>query len=176
MGAQPGLRGAISSCEVCGLGVVGQLGSSEEALEVLGALLQDGKLRFINWGGFSAAFGGGGWAGLQPRARFLFTAEAVKRLLGIDDQIVKKSRWSPASGVAITWQTLINSLTFGRNDALAAFGRAEATRATKPWQRRIDALISLALAIPALLVALPIELCGAAFGRSGAISMRIESL
>ena len=49
------------------------------------------------------------------------------------------------------WQTVLNGFTFGRNVALGALGRARAAPAEKPWQRRIDAGISVVVAIPALL-------------------------
>jgi hypothetical protein len=176
MAAAPGLRGAISRCESCGLGVVGELGGSAEALQLLDALRRDGTLAIINWGSFAAAFGGGGWAGLQPQARFLFTLESVRRLVATRDQVVRRARWAPARGLALTWQTLINSVTFGRNDAFGALGWGEASRAAKTWQRRIDALISVTLALPALLIALPIEIAGAPIDRGAALSVQIEHL
>jgi hypothetical protein len=176
MAAPPGMRGAISRCESCGLGVVGEPGSPEDALHELDRLQREGILRIINRASFAASLGGGGWAGLEPRARFLFTVEAVRRLVAIRDQVVRKSRWSPAAGLALTWQTLLNSLTFGRNAAVGALGWGEATAAERPWQRRIDALINVILAIPALIIALPIELAAATIGRGGAISLRLELL
>ena len=48
--------------------------------------------------------------------------------------------------------------------------------AAHPWQRRIDALASVVLAIPALLVAIPVELLGAALGRGAVIDLRFELL
>ena len=74
------------------------------------------------------------------------------------------------------WQTILNGFTFGRNVALAALGRAAAVPAERPWQRRLDGLISVVVAIPALLVAVPLELIAAALGRGGAISLRFELL
>ncbi len=174
MAKAPGLRGPISRCESCGLGIVGELGSSAEALQLLDAGRADGAVGIINWGSFAAAFGGAGWAGLQPQARFLFTLESARRLVATRDEVIRRARWAPARGVALTSQTLINSLTFGRNDAFGALGWGEASPAAKPWQRRIDALISLVLAIPALLIAVPIELAGAPINRGAAISLRIE--
>ncbi len=176
MAARAGLRGAVSRCESCGLGVVGDPGGAEEALHELDRLERDGKLRILNRASFAASLGGAGWAGLQPSAHYLFTVEAVRRLVAIRDQIVKRRSWAPALGLAMTWQTLLNSLTFGRNAAFGALGWGEAAPAERPWQRRIDALISVVLAMPALVVALPIELAGAAIGRGAAISLRLELL
>ena len=61
------------------------------------------------------------------------------------------------------WQTVLNGFTFGRNVALGApRPRRSAVPAERPWQRRLDALISVVVAIPALLVAVPLELIAAA--------------
>jgi len=69
------------------------------------------------------------------------------------------------------WQTILNSATFGHDVAVG-----EPVRARKPWQRRIDWLVVVALAIPAALVALPLEIVGAAFRRGSALSLRFELL
>jgi hypothetical protein len=60
--------------------------------------------------------------------------------------------------------------------ALGALGRARAVPAARPWQRRMDAGISVVIAIPALLFALPVELISAALRRGGALSLRTELL
>ncbi len=171
----PGLRGAVSRCESCGLGVAGDAGGPEEALHELGRLGGD-RVRIANRAGFAASLGSAGWAGLEPGAHYLFTVESVRRLVAHRDQVVKSRRWAPAASLAATWQTLLNSVTFGHNVALAAFGRREATRAHERWQRQIDALASLVLAIPALLIAIPIELAGALTGRGAVITLQFDLL
>jgi hypothetical protein len=171
---RPGLRGAVSRCESCGLGVAGQPGEPEEALGELDRL---GKPpRIANRASFAAALGGTGWAGLEPGSRYLFTVESVRRLVARRDQVVKAARWVPGASFLATWQTLLNSVTFGHNVALGAPGRAEAAKAREPWQRRIDALAGVVLAIPAAVVALPIELAGGFSGRGAVISLRFELL
>ena len=176
LSAQPGLGGAVSRCESCGLGVVGDPGEPEEALRELGRLGGESSPRFANRASFAASLGNAGWAGLEAGARYLFTVESVRRLVARRDQVVKSSRWAPVAGLAATWQTLLNSVTFGHNIALAAFGRGEAARARHRWQRRIDALASVVLAIPALLIALPVELAGGLLGRGAVISLRFDLL
>jgi hypothetical protein len=175
LSAQPGLRGPVSRCESCGLGVVGEQGTPEEALRELDRL-GGGRPRIANRAGFAASLGSAGWAGLEPQARYLFTVESVRRLVARRDQVVKARRWVPGASLAATWQTLLNSVTFGHNVALGALGRSRAASAAKPWQRRIDALISVFLAIPALAVAIPVELAGAPFGRGAVLSLRFELL
>lgn len=169
---RPGLRGPVSRCESCGLGVVGAPGDPGEALRELG---QDG-VRIANRAGFAASLGSAGWAGLEPGSRYLFTVESVRRLVARRDQVVKSRRWAPAAGLAATWQTLLNSVTFGHNVALAALGHGEAAKARQPWQRRIDVLASVVLAIPALLIAIPIELAGGLSGRGAVITLKFGLL
>ncbi|HSR94097.1 MAG TPA: hypothetical protein VLK56_04465 [Solirubrobacterales bacterium] len=173
---RPGLAGPVSRCESCGLGVVSGPGSGEEALRELDRLGAVEATRIANRGGFSAWIGGAGWAGLEGGSRYLFTVEAVRRLVARRDQVVKSARWRPVAGIAIMWQTILNGFTFGRNIALGALGRSEAVSAAEPWQRRLDGLISVAAAIPALLAAIPLELIAAALRRGGATSLRFELL
>lgn len=172
---RPGLRGAVSRCESCGLGVIGAAGDPAEALREL-ALLGEDSPRIANRASFAASLGSAGWAGLEPGAHYLFTVEAVRRLIAHRDQVVKQRRWAPGASLAATWQTLLNSVTFGHNVALAACGRAEAARAAKPWQRRIDALASVVLALPAAIIAIPVELAGGLTGRGAVITLRFELL
>lgn len=176
LSARPGLRGPVSRCESCGLGVIGRPGKPEEALGALGRLGDDGSPRIANRASFAASLGSAGWTGLEPGAQYLFTVEAVRRLVARRDQVVKSHRWAPAAGLAATWQTLLNSVTFGHNVALGAFGRAQAVTAKRPWQRRIDALASVVLTIPALAIAIPVELAGALLGRGAVISLHLELL
>lgn len=174
--SRPGLAGPVSRCESCGLGVAGEPGGVEEALAALDRLGDGTAIRIANRAGFSAWIGGAGWAGLEPGARYLFTEESVRRLAANRDQVVSTARWAPGAGLATMWQTVLNGFTFGRNVALAALGRAEAVPAERPWQRRLDAVISVVVAIPALLVALPLELVAATARRGSAISLRLELL
>lgn len=176
IGARPGLAGTVSRCESCGLGVVGTSAGPQEALDALDGLRAgDGPL-IANRASFACSLGSAGWAGLAPGVHYLFTVESVRRLAAGRDQVVKSSRWSPLRSLAATWQTLLNSVTFGHNVALGGLGKTQAIPAEKPWQRRIDALASIILALPALVVALPIELAGASIGRGAAISVRLELL
>ncbi len=46
----------------------------------------------------------------------------MRRLVARRDQVVKSARWAPGAGIAAMWQTILNSLTFGRNVALGALG------------------------------------------------------
>ncbi|MGN6274867.1 MAG: hypothetical protein ACTHNP_02925 [Solirubrobacterales bacterium] len=174
IGERPGLAGPVRRCESCGLGVVGAVGDPEDALRELEALREGDDPRIANRAGFACSLGGVGWAGLQPDARYLFTVEAVRRLVAHRDQVVKARRWRPLASLAVTWQTLLNSVTFGRNVALGALRDAPAAPAPRPWQRRIDVLVTIVAAIPALAIAIPVELAGAALGRGAVVSIHLE--
>lgn len=173
---RPGLVGPVRRCESCGLGVAGDPPSAEEALRELDGRRSGEGIRIANRASFSAWIGGAGWAGLDPRARCLFTVEAVRRLVARRDQVVRRVGWAPAGGVATMWQTVVNGFTFGRNVALGALGRTEPILAERPWQHRLDLLITVAVALPALLVALPMEGIAAALGRGSAIDLETEVL
>ena len=174
--ARPGLAGPVSRCESCGLGVAGAPGDLTKVLAALDRIGSAATTRIANRAGFSAWIGGAGWAGLEPGSHYLFTPEAVRRLIANRDQVVAKARWSPGAGIAAMWQTVLNGFTFGRNVALGTLGRATAVPAEQPWQRRLDALISLVVAIPALLVAIPLELIAAAARRGSSVTLRFELL
>jgi hypothetical protein len=174
---QPGLAGAVSRCESCGLGLVGGEPDPAEALAELDRLRDGEWIRIASRASFGASLGSAGWSGLVPGSRYLFTVEAVRRLIARRDQVVASTRWAPGASVAATWQTLLNSVTFGHNVALAALGGAAiAAPAARPWQRRIDALASVVLAIPALVVALPVELAGGLLRRGAVLKLKPQLL
>lgn len=176
IGSRPGLAGPVSRCESCGLGVVGDAGDVTSALAALDSSSREGVVTILNRRAISASLGGTGWAGLQPGARYLFTVESARRLVANRDQVVAATRWSAGTGIVLMWQTILNGLTFGRNVALGALGRAASVPAVRPWQRRLDAAISALAAIPALIVAVPLELTAAATRRGSAMSLRFELL
>lgn len=174
---QAGLAGAVSRCESCGLAVVGAEPDPQEALAELDRLRVGEDLRLGNRASFACALGNAGWSGLEPGSRYLFTVEAVRRLIARRDQVVASCRWVPGASIAATWGTLLNSVTFGHNVALAALGAsAVAAPADKPWKRRIDVLASVVLAIPAILIAVPVELAGGACRRGAVVRIRQQLL
>jgi hypothetical protein len=169
----------VRRCEACGLGVLGEVGPESEALAELERLRVDGeelRYRIANRAGAAASLGGKGWVAIEPRHRYLFTPEAVRRLVSDRDQTVRRIRWRPGASIVAMWGTLMNSFTFGRNVALGALGGTETIRARRPWQRGLDNFISVATAIPVLVFAVVFE-AGAALGRRGGVvelTLRLE--
>jgi hypothetical protein len=169
-----GLAGAVRRCESCGLALVGEPGGGAAGLRELDSLRREDTVTIENRASFACALGSAGWTGLQPGRRHLFTVEAVRRLVAQRDQVVKSARWLPLASLAATWQTLLNSVTFGRNVALGAVRGLPAVPAARPWQRRIDVLASVVLAIPALLIAIPVELAGGLSRHGAVVSLKLE--
>jgi hypothetical protein len=176
IGRRRGLAGPVRRCESCGLGVIGEVDGAAAALHELDSRREGAAVRIENRASIACSLGGAGWSGLHPRNRHLFTVEAVRRLAARRDQVVQRKRWRPLASLLATWQTLLNSVTFGHNVALGALQDRPTVPAERPWQRRIDVLASVVLAIPALLVAIPIELLGAALGRGAVVSLRLQLL
>ena len=170
----------VRRCEACGLAVIGEPG---EAGDVLAELEHhrvsggdDPRYRVPIRASFAAWLGGGAWAAIEPGAHYLFTHEAVRRVVSDRDQVVAWARWSPGVGIAMMWGTLVNAFTFGRNVGLAALGRGTAEPAAKSWQRHLDAFISVVTAPVVLPVALVLE-AGAAIARRGGgaeLTLRLE--
>jgi hypothetical protein len=173
---QERLGAPVRRCESCGLGVVGESEGTEEALATLDRLGDQERARIVNRASFACSIGGAGWAGLEPGAHYLFTVESVRRLVSQRDQVVRRRRWVAGASILLTWQTMLNSVTFGHNVARAWLGTGTAAQAEERWQRRIDALASFVLALPALVVALPVELSGALFRSGAVIDLRFELL
>jgi len=173
---QDRLGAPVRRCESCGIGIVGGSAGTEEALAALDRLGDQDRARIVNRASFACSLGGAGWAGLEPGIHYLFTVEAARRLVASRDQVVRRRRWVAGRSLALTWQTLLNSVTFGHNVALAALGAGRGAPAELRWQRRLDGLISIVLAIPAGIVAVPVELVGALFRGGGVIDLRFELL
>lgn len=168
----------VRRCEACGLGVVGEPGAQTEALAELERLRIEGGgdpvFRIANRAGFAAWIGGKAWAPVEAGHGYLFTPEAVRRLVAARDQKLVRTRWRPWAGIAAMWGTLLNSFTFGRNVALGALGRATPVPAQRASQRGLDALVSV-LAAPIVLIAAALLETGAGLaGRGGVLELTLR--
>lgn len=183
--------GTAHRCEACGLGVLvlNELparpdleasfdpGTTAGALASLDARLEDdGSLRFLNRDSVQASLTGGAWSGLGTEVHYVFTPNALRDLVACRDQVVTGLRWQPLTGIARLWQSLINMFTFGQNSALGAIGKAHPVPPRQGWHRWIDWFITVALAVPALVAAVPLELLGGLFRRGGAYRARFQVL
>lgn len=137
---------------------------------------EDGAIFFDNRASLASSLMGGAWVGLGTDRRFRFTPEAITDLISIRDQVVTKVRWRPLRGIAIMWQSAINMFTFGQNVVLGSLGKAEQVAAEQTWKRALDWVISIAVAVPAIVVAVPLELIAIAFRRGAAARAEIQVL
>jgi hypothetical protein len=169
--------GISHRCEACGLGVFSRPGETADALADFDrGRLPDGSVRYANRASLQATFAGGAWSGLVSDHAYSYTPEAVRRLVATRDQVVRDHRWLPGAGIVSMWQSGINMFTFGHNLALGRFGRALATPAKRRWQRWLDAFITVMVALPVVLLAVPLELLGGLFRRGGHYRVTLEVL
>jgi hypothetical protein len=169
--------GLAHRCEACGLGVLGRTGTTGDALADLDRDSgEDGAIIFENRASFQSLLTGGAWSGLGTDRAYRFTPESIVRLVSNRDQVLDSSRWLPGTGILMMWQSGINMFTFGHNLALGRFGRARATPSRKAWRRLLDAFITVVLAVPSMLFAVPVELIGGLIGRGGASRIRLKVL
>jgi hypothetical protein len=172
-------REPVRRCEVCGLGVVGEVGGETEALAALERrrVADSPEPRYLieNRSSAQASLGGKGWVGIEPGGDYLFSPEAVRRLVSDRGEVVEGIAWRPGPSVVKMWGTMLNSFTWGRNVALGAIGRAAPAPAAKGWQRAMDAVISV-LATPLVLIAaLASETAAALVGRGGVLELTLRA-
>jgi hypothetical protein len=168
--------GLAHRCEACGLGVLSRTGTTADALADLDRGATGDGIVYENKASLQSKLTGGAWSGLGTGRAYRFTPESIRRLVAGRDQVVDGSRWLPGAGILSMWQSGINMFTFGHNLALGRYGRALATPARKAWRRRLDVFITVVLAVPSMLFAVPIELLGGLFGRGGAYRVRLKVL
>jgi len=167
----------VRRCESCAMAVIGEPGDAGDALARLDEQRLGGdapRFRIANRASFAASLGGGGWAAIDRCNRYLFSAEAVRRLAATRGQQVDGVRWRPLASLLVTWGTLLNSFTFGHNVALGALGRAAATQARRPWQRGIDRFVSVLATPVVMLAALLLEAVAGISGRGAVLELTLS--
>ena len=196
--------GIAHRCEACGLGVlshgekfffpkrVGERQPGETKLKIefsfdpgsTGDVLkeleldrtEDGSYEFENRDSLCAALTGGAWSGLGTDRRYRLTPKALTDAIATRDQVVTGTRFRPLKGIAAMWQSGINMFTFGQNIALGSFGKATKVAADHGWKTALDWFISIVLAIPALVIAAPLELIAIAFRKGCAARSGVQVL
>ena len=173
----PVSSGVAHRCEACGLGTLATIPTTQEALADLDTeAIGNGWFAYDNRRSWQCSLTEGAWSGLSSSRDCCFTPAAVRDLVAIRDQVVTKNRWMPLRSIALMWQSGINMFTFGKNVALDGLGKGKATRASKPWQRKLDVFISVVLAVPAFVIALPLELLAGLFRRGGRYKVQLQVL
>ncbi len=169
----PGGAGLAHRCEECGLGILGPEGDRASVLADLeSGDSGEGWITYENRDSTQARLTGGGWAGLETDHAFRFSPDAVELLLASDDRLVTDRRPRLGRSIPGMWQSLINTFTFGHNVALGAVGASRSVKAGQAWMRALDWFITAVLAVPVLILSIPLELIGTATGRCGRYSIR----
>ena len=200
----PVATGIAHRCEACGLGVLSHgekfdfrkrpgerdpddrgprinfhfdPGTAAEALAELDrSREEDGSYTFDNRASLACWLTGGAWVGLGTDRRYRFTPQAVTDLIATRDQLVTKTRWRPLRGIALMWQSGINMFTFGQNVVMGALGKSHQVVADRAWKRALDWFISIVLALPAVVVAAPLELLAILFRKGSAARAQVQVL
>lgn len=200
----PVATGVAHRCEACGLGVlshgekfyfpkrVGERQPGEKGLRIefsfnpgsvedLLAEIEldrrdDGSFEFGNRDSLACSLTGGAWTGLGTERSYCLTPKALTDTIATRDQIVTRTRFRPLKGIATMWQSGINMFTFGQNIVLGSLGKAHKVAANQAWKRAIDWFISIVVAIPALIVAVPMELVGIAFRKGSWVRAEVQLL
>ena len=74
------------------------------------------------------------------------------------------------------WQSGINMFTFGQNVVMGSLGKSHRVVADRGWKRALDWFISVVLAIPAMVVAAPLELLAILFRKGSAARAHVQVL
>jgi hypothetical protein len=166
----------LDRCEECGLVVTRRPDPPDAELDELLTTGADGALEIVapNRRSWQAAVGGAQWAGLEPELRRLhLTPDSLRLLLarrGLEVTEVGTPFRDRAFG--LMWQTLVNAFTYRDN----FIRNRRAGRLPEPESGRerflygLDWLVSILVAVPAAIVALPLELLATVFARGGVLT------
>ena len=169
----PGGGGLARRCEECDLGIIDKEGDRATVLADLDrGVTEDGWITYENRDSTQARLTGGGWAGLETDHAYRFTPGAIDRLMAVEDRLVTDRRPQVLASIPGMWQSVINTFTFGHNVALGALGKSRYVTAPSGWKRVLDWFITAVLALPVFVLAIPLELLGAATGRCGRYAFR----
>jgi hypothetical protein len=165
-----GSKIVLDHCENDGLIVTRAAEPPDPARELDDLLATGGQIEAPNRESFQGGIGGAQWAGLEPERRRLHLNPRAAKLLLRKRGVEVLDSSTPFSGrsYATMLQTMINAFTLKDN----FFRNARAGRLQRQTPRErlafaLDAIVSVLVAIPLSIVALPAELLGCLVGRGG---------
>jgi hypothetical protein len=166
-----GSKIVLDRCENDGLVVTRAADPPDLHTELDGLLARaGGRIEAPNRESFQGGIGGAQWAGLEPeRRRLHLNPRAAKLLLrkrGVE--VLDSSTPFSRRSYAAMLQTMVNAFTLKDN----FFRNARAGRVPRRTVRErlafaLDAVVSVLVAIPLSIIALPTELLGSLAGRGG---------
>lgn len=173
-----GRKIVLDRCEDCGLVVTRRPEPPDAEAEVHGLIdrNESGVVEIVapNRRSFQAGLGGAQWAGLEPELRRLhLTPEALGLLLaGQGLELVEVGTPFRNRSFVLMWQTVVNAFTYRDN----FIRNRRAGRLPEPATGRdrflygLDWIVSVLVAIPAAMFALPLELLATVFARGGVLT------
>ena len=167
----------LDRCEACGLAVTRAPEAPDPDLELAPMLERLGggnlALTLPNLRSVQASLGGAQWAGLEPEQRRLHvTPDSLRRLLAARGYDVAEVR-TPFSreGRRQMWQTMVNAFTLRDNFARSArAGLVPRSTSRERWAYRLDRVVTVLIAAPAVLFGYPLEAIASLLGRGGVIA------
>jgi 2-polyprenyl-3-methyl-5-hydroxy-6-metoxy-1,4-benzoquinol methylase len=127
-----------------------------------------------NAASLQARLAGSHWFHLDlPRHRFHFTPQALAILLGAHGfEVVRTKHLIAEHNLFGMWQTLLNGLTFNDDFLFGVLKRSMTPQAAGGWARYgIDALVTALAGVPALVIAVPLELAAGLARRGGTFAV-----
>jgi predicted RNA-binding Zn-ribbon protein involved in translation (DUF1610 family) len=173
-----GRKVVLDRCENCGL-VVTRRREPPDAGAEIHALIEhneNGVVEVVaaNRRSFQGGLGGAQWAGLEPELRRLHLTPESLRLLLAEQGLEVTDVGTPfrSRAFAMMWQTTVNAFTyrdnFLRNRRAGLLPDPETGR--DRFLYGLDWVVTVLVAIPAAMFALPAELLATAFARGGILT------
>ena len=173
-----GRKIVLDRCESCGLAVTRRPEPPDADAEIhqLIERNESGIVEIVapNRKSFQGSLGGAQWAGLEPELRRLhLTPESLRLLLAKQGlEVTEVGTPFRNRSFKLMWQTVVNAFTyrdnFVRNARAGSLPKAEGTRERLLYA--LDWTVSVLVAIPAAMFALPLELLATVFARGGVLT------
>lgn len=168
-------RVILDRCESCRLAVRRAADPPDVEAELATLIGEEpGSFAVPNQGSLAGSLGGAQWAGLDPARRLHLNPLALRLLLQKRGLELAELR-TPLTrrSLALMWQTIVNAFTlrdnFRRDARDGRIPRGTGRERLAYW---LDAAVTVLVALPALLAAVPLEAVAAARGRGGVIEAR----
>ena len=175
---QRGRKIVLDRCENCGLAVTRRPEPPDADAEIhqLISAADDGTVEIVapNRKSFQGGLGGAQWAGLEPELRRLHLTPDSLGLLLRRQGLEMTDVGTPFRNRAfrLMWQTVVNAFTY--RDNFIRNRRAGLIPDPETGRDRVlyglDWVVSVLVAIPAAMFALPLELLATAFARGGVMT------
>src|SRR5690349_20598207 len=178
-----GHKVVLDRCESCGLAVTRRREPPDAEAEIHALLDRNegGTIDIVapNRRSFQGSLGGAQWAGLEPEIHRLHLTPAALKLLLAKQGLEVTDSGTPFRNRSFTlmWQTVVNAFTYRDN----FIRNHRAGRLPKPVTGRdkflywLDWTVTILVAVPAAMFALPAELLATVFARGGVLTATARS-